>query len=166
MAWPPPVFPTNRTNATPQQDTHPADHNAIALAINDTVTHFAQHEADNANGFNGVNSAFKAQVAGIWQFGSFRMYTASISATTDGAGAVTVPIPGGTFVQPPMWVQADDFYVGQSPGTPTQWAFYKIDQTVLTATSVRVVMAGWDGAARPNNPVGFRFVAFGVWTFT
>jgi hypothetical protein len=37
MAWPPPVLPTNRTNATPQQDTHPADHNAIAQAINDTV---------------------------------------------------------------------------------------------------------------------------------
>lgn len=37
MAWPPPSLPTNRTNATPQQNTHPADHNAQALAINDTV---------------------------------------------------------------------------------------------------------------------------------
>lgn len=37
MAWPPAALPTNRTNATPQQDTHPSDHNAIALAINDTV---------------------------------------------------------------------------------------------------------------------------------
>jgi hypothetical protein len=37
MPFPPPVLPINRTNATAQQDTHPADHNAAALAINDTV---------------------------------------------------------------------------------------------------------------------------------
>lgn len=39
MAWPPAPLPTNRTNATPQQNTHPGDHNAIAQAINDTVSH-------------------------------------------------------------------------------------------------------------------------------
>ena len=38
MAWPPPVLPVNRTDATPQQATHPADHNAANLAINDIVT--------------------------------------------------------------------------------------------------------------------------------
>lgn len=37
MAWPPAILPTNRTNATPQQDTHPQDHNAVNLAVNDTV---------------------------------------------------------------------------------------------------------------------------------
>ena len=37
MAWPPPALPINRTNADPQQNTHPADHNALALAVNDTV---------------------------------------------------------------------------------------------------------------------------------
>lgn len=37
MAWPPATLPTNRTNATPQLDTHAADHNAHALAINDLV---------------------------------------------------------------------------------------------------------------------------------
>lgn len=37
MAWPPPVLPINRTDATPQQTTHANDHNAISLAINDTV---------------------------------------------------------------------------------------------------------------------------------
>lgn len=37
MVWPPPVLPTDRTNADPQQDTHPSDHNSLALAINDTV---------------------------------------------------------------------------------------------------------------------------------
>ena len=38
MAWPPPVQATNRTNATPQLDTHVADHNGNAQAINDIVS--------------------------------------------------------------------------------------------------------------------------------
>lgn len=37
MAFPPATLPTNRTNATPQNNTHPADHNAISAAVNDTV---------------------------------------------------------------------------------------------------------------------------------
>lgn len=37
MAFPPGALPTNRSNTTPQQDTHPNDHNAISAAINDTV---------------------------------------------------------------------------------------------------------------------------------
>lgn len=37
MAWPPGVLPINRTNATTQQDTHPADHNAVNQAVNDIV---------------------------------------------------------------------------------------------------------------------------------
>lgn len=41
MAWPPSIPPTNRTNATPQQDTHPADHNAIAAALAEIVARFA-----------------------------------------------------------------------------------------------------------------------------
>jgi hypothetical protein len=45
MAWPPPVLPINRTNATPSQDTHPQDHNAVNLAVNDLVVKVG--EADN-----------------------------------------------------------------------------------------------------------------------
>jgi hypothetical protein len=37
MAWPPPTLAINRTDATPQQTTHAADHNAANLAINDIV---------------------------------------------------------------------------------------------------------------------------------
>lgn len=37
MAWPPPVLPITRTNADAQKDTHPSDHNAANLAINDLV---------------------------------------------------------------------------------------------------------------------------------
>jgi hypothetical protein len=39
MAWPPPALPTTRTNTTVQFDTHPADHNAVNLAVNDIVAH-------------------------------------------------------------------------------------------------------------------------------
>jgi hypothetical protein len=50
MAWPPPVLPINRTNATPQLDTHAADHNALALAMNDTVAEVTRVGAQaNAN---------------------------------------------------------------------------------------------------------------------
>jgi hypothetical protein len=37
MAFPPPVLPINRTDATAQQTTHANDHNAISQAVNDTV---------------------------------------------------------------------------------------------------------------------------------
>lgn len=39
MAWPPAVLPTNRTNATPQLDTHPSDHNNVNAAVNDIVAY-------------------------------------------------------------------------------------------------------------------------------
>ena len=37
MAWPPPVLPVNRTDATPQTANHIADHNQANQAINDIV---------------------------------------------------------------------------------------------------------------------------------
>jgi len=37
MAYPPLPLPIDRTNATPQQDVHPADHNAVNAAVNDIV---------------------------------------------------------------------------------------------------------------------------------
>lgn len=38
MAWPPPALSTTRTDTTVMASTHPADHNAANLAINDLVT--------------------------------------------------------------------------------------------------------------------------------
>jgi hypothetical protein len=45
MAWPPAVLPINRTNATPQLDTHAADHNAVNAAVNDTVGRIQSNES-------------------------------------------------------------------------------------------------------------------------
>lgn len=49
MAFPPAPLPTNRTNATPQNNTHPADHNAISAAINDTVFAVQTLQINTAN---------------------------------------------------------------------------------------------------------------------
>jgi hypothetical protein len=49
MAWPPPTLAINRTNATPQLDTHAADHNALALAVNDITTKVKQLVRVGAN---------------------------------------------------------------------------------------------------------------------
>jgi hypothetical protein len=56
MAWPPPVLPINRTNATPQLDTHAADHNALALAVNDTVARVKQISSGAASGIVAVST--------------------------------------------------------------------------------------------------------------
>jgi hypothetical protein len=37
MPYPPTVPPTGRTNATPQADNHPSDHNAISTALTDII---------------------------------------------------------------------------------------------------------------------------------
>lgn len=44
MAWPPPTLPTSRTNTTVMADTHPADHNAVNLAVNDLVVRMTTRE--------------------------------------------------------------------------------------------------------------------------
>jgi len=56
MAWPPASLPTNRTNATPQTNTHPADHNAVNAAVNDTVAHVQAID-------NGTSRAGAAELA-------------------------------------------------------------------------------------------------------
>lgn len=47
MAWPPPTLNTNRTNATPQLDNHPADHNTLADFANEAVTRIDAATAAN-----------------------------------------------------------------------------------------------------------------------
>lgn len=45
MAFPPPTLPTNKTNATPQLDDHPGEHNALAQAVNDLTAHLTTGDA-------------------------------------------------------------------------------------------------------------------------
>ena len=59
MPFPPPLLPIDRTNATPQQDVHPADHNAVNLAVNDISAHIQKH-ASNSN-----RAYFSADIANV-----------------------------------------------------------------------------------------------------
>lgn len=44
MAYPPPVPPATRTNATPMVDNHPEDHNVISAALTEVLNHIATME--------------------------------------------------------------------------------------------------------------------------
>jgi Microcystin-dependent protein len=44
MPYPPPVPPDTRTNATVSADNHPADHNAISVALTEIINHIAALE--------------------------------------------------------------------------------------------------------------------------
>lgn len=68
MAWPPPVLPVNRTDSLDQQGNHPADHNAVNQAVNDTVAH--------------IQAAVKA-------------YGSVSTVTTDAFGNATIGPPQG-----------------------------------------------------------------------
>jgi hypothetical protein len=87
MAWPPPVLPINRTDATNQQTLHAGDHNAANQALNDIRAHFL----------------------------GFAVRTRSSPATTDGGGNVNVAFGGAPFPGPPAVVAntADAAMAGQ-----------------------------------------------------
>jgi microcystin-dependent protein len=44
MPYPPPVPPSTRTNSTPSVENHPADHNAISVALTEILNHIALME--------------------------------------------------------------------------------------------------------------------------
>jgi hypothetical protein len=95
--WPPPVLPINRTNATPQLDTHAADHNAVNLAVNDLVGHVQSIDSVVARcGAGAAQSGYSigavAQVQMPWN--------------TEGYDTDTMFTPGGTLFtirQAGMW---------------------------------------------------------------
>jgi hypothetical protein len=129
----------------------------------DWAQDISQYVTDN---IGGISNALDAMLAGLAGGANdrLRIYTAQVTATTDAAGAVTVTIPAGTFAAPPVWVAADDFFVGTAPSNPSQWMIFKPDQSVMTATSVRVVAANFASHnAQADTPVGFRFLAIGTW---
>lgn len=114
MAFPPPTLPTNRTNATPQLDTHAADHNAIAQAINDTVA-FA--------------SATNQKLTG------YRAYANSYVATTESGGTAVIP-----FTRQTDGANVDfgglPIVVCSSGEDPTQCTFAIYGAVISTAFSV------------------------------
>lgn len=87
MAWPPAVLPINRTNATPQLDTHAADHNALAQAMNDTTTKLTTVSTDVAN----LKTADVVAPAGLIGLAE-RTTTAGPVATATGIGGLVATV--------------------------------------------------------------------------
>lgn len=50
MAWPPTIPPNTRTNADPQQDTHPSDHNQISTALTEIKNRLTMPAVGNVVG--------------------------------------------------------------------------------------------------------------------
>ena len=106
MAWPPPTLPINRSDATPQQTTHPADHNAVNLAVNDLVAKVTALDAEigvigrNVTAwlpdisFGGVRPASQSVATSFWvDLGRLRfgMHKVTFTATMGGgAGGMVV----------------------------------------------------------------------------
>lgn len=91
MAFPPPTLSTSRTNATPQQDNHPADHNALALAINDIVPILTPFSMRRGVGLSESSQAIAggAQVAFSWSTEQYDTHS------YHGSGSSTITIPSG-----------------------------------------------------------------------
>lgn len=102
MAWPPPVLPINRTDATPQQTTHAADHNAANQAINDIVTKvggysFARGFVQGAPGSYPPGTdfcSFTIAAAGVDRTLTFA-YNALVTNNTGGLGFMEAFANGG-----------------------------------------------------------------------
>jgi hypothetical protein len=96
MPYPPVIPPATRTNATPQLDTHPSDHNAISQALTDIVAQLdvtAWAALTLGSGWTSTAGYPKAayrralgivQLQGVIQFGG-----------TPGAGSTVFTLPAG-----------------------------------------------------------------------
>lgn len=84
MAWPPPVLPTNRTDALNQQANHPADHNATNQAVNDIV---ATVSADRRT------AAATATYNGAATNGALIPWSITGGDPAWGAGGTALPVP-------------------------------------------------------------------------
>jgi len=150
MAWPPPVLPINRTNATPQLDTHAADHNALAAAVNDITTKVSAIDAAVAPGYigNAYVAAEQTGIAAAWIYlNSLRVdYTDApghqfliLYVGQGRKGATDTNADSGVRV---MWAgQAGTFNIGQSIETMNQGTYNTFNVVALRA----------GGAAAPCN---------------
>jgi hypothetical protein len=153
MAFPPPVLPINRTDATPQQTTHANDHNAANQAINDITAKVTAIDAAVTAGAPGyVGNAFVAAeqtgIAAAWIYlNSLRVDYADVPGHQflilyfgqGRKGATDTNADSGVRV---MWAgQAGTFNIGQSIETMNQGTYNTFNVVALRA----------GGAAAPCN---------------
>lgn len=130
-AWPPPTLATNRTNATPQLDTHAADHNQIGTAVNSNIVPALNelHGLVNryASGQAGLDF-IKIDAAGTSKFilQTDRLERAELR-TTPGEGAL------GTFFGS-LFTNSWGMFSGDYNSTD-MWPIMKIGVTTATGVS-------------------------------
>lgn len=172
MAWPPAALPTNRTNATPQQNTHPADHNALALAINDTVGKVQANDAILSGTGSGQMGRLGRVYGGVINGG----------AVTPGGGfrvtaTLSVPAGGMYLVVYLVWIQSTAPINAQIKlfGTTSTTVAYRVPAETAVSACVSALSAGGDLSVNVENlggtqidtysdPANHRFFAVGLVT--
>jgi len=151
MAWPPGVLPINRTDATPQQTTHAADHNGANQAINDTVTKVVAHDAQIAN---------LTANAGLL-LGELKPFALTVAITTDANGMSGINFPAGTFkagsAAPIVWA----FRMDNGGPNPAFWLDYMAHAASPTGFVVQASLRQ-GVAALANTGVICSYIAIGV----
>lgn len=99
MAYPPGTLPTGRTNATPQQDNHPADHNTVNQAVNDIVGRLGANpqgtfgEAGPTVGDSMNRVVVPNTIRDVSHDGALRVIATSTVVTLAPDGAATINFP-------------------------------------------------------------------------
>lgn len=172
MAWPPPALATNRSNATPQQDAHPQDHNAIAQAMNDLVAELGPDPSGGAanlttklatldNGVQSLDARTRAQanpnhIEGVDQINGMRGFgisAAKATVTTNAAGEFAIYFPAGLFAAAPIVVANT---ASSSPNA--------IVSSVSTSATTYLghVINSHDLTPIANSPISIHYIAIGV----
>lgn len=151
MAYPPVVPPATRTNATPQADNHPADHNGISAALTDIVNVLGPNPAQ---GYSNVTEKFDGRLPTyLWPSvdgGRFLPYTAKTVAYFNVSAAVAG--------RPAMLMWSVTAYVISPPVV----AEYKVFNPSLSA-----IFSGRRSLSAPEDGWGmslFMFPTAGTWS--
>jgi hypothetical protein len=148
MAWPPPVLPINRTNAVPQLDTHPADHNNANAAVNTIVTELG---ADPSGPYVDVTT----RLARL----EFVVYRPTVAGGILGPGAAvnvaTVDIPAGSASRQMLFLYTGSFATNGAPALALDITnisggiiFHTVVGAIASGTSHSI--AGWVSVGAPG----------------
>jgi hypothetical protein len=112
MPFPPPTLPIDRTNDTPQTDVHPADHNAVNGAVNDTRDYILGPLQSQL--LQTIATKPSTDLAATYPMGESIMTTAS----TDTGWPVN---QNGTAITVRNSQGATQWWYRLNPGTPDAW---------------------------------------------
>ena len=162
MAYPPPTLPINRTNALPQQDTHPQDHNTANAAVNDTVARLGP----NPQGTFGragptVQDSMDRVVVrniirGVAEDGMLRVDASSVVVTGDANGIAFITF-SYAFANLPIVVAS----MGDAAGSIGYFVELHNAATTLTGFQVRA-RRGDTGLSPASTAMRIEYIAIGT----